>query len=212
MVKISSTGEKTVICGSDRSGFNDGIGSQAKFDRAEGIVYLNDELIVADLSNSLIRKVKLSDKSVTTYAGVLKNSLSKDGLLKDATFNSPTGITIDSKGNIYLTEYLYSNVRKINTTGKVETLAGNNSIGFADGIGNQAIFNNPRGIFSTSNGYLFVTDIGNDAIRLITPKNSVKTIYKSTNNISPQGIVMDSKGNLFIAESKTHSISKLTRK
>ena len=60
---------------------------------------------------------------------------SQDGLGSDASFNSPTGVTADSHGNMYVSDTNNNAVRKINTTGFVSTLAGNASHapGFADG-------------------------------------------------------------------------------
>jgi sugar lactone lactonase YvrE len=212
VIKITPMGEKSIVCGSGGTAFSDGVGTKASFYRPEGIVFRNNELVIADLGNYAIRKVNLSDKNVTTYAGIPKTPGSKDGTLKESSFNAPAGLTFDGQGILYITESYYSNVRKITSDGKVSTFVGGNFGGDEDGIGVKAVFNNPRGICASKDGYLFVADNFNKSVRKVSPDGSVKTIYRSSNTSDAFGIVMDSKGNLFISEPKTHSISKLTRK
>ena len=63
------------------------------------------------------------------------------------------------------------------TTGMVYTLAGNNTSGFQDGVGTNALFNQPAGLaVDTSVGCLYVADMFNNRIRVIWPNGTVATL------------------------------------
>jgi sugar lactone lactonase YvrE len=93
----------------------------------------------------------------------------------------------------------------------VTTLAGRAEIhGYADGAGTAALFNHPRGITVDTSGNIYVADTNNSVIRKITSAGVVTTIIgvpsapeSSTGLLpasiySPDGVTVDSTGNLFI--------------
>jgi mucin-19 len=57
----------------------------------------------------------------------------------------------------------------------VQTFAGSGFSGYVDGIGQQTMFNNPKGVVGDSLSNLFVLDTGNLRIRKITPDGTVST-------------------------------------
>ncbi len=79
-------------------------GTSAKFNSPIGLATDNTYLYVADTASHCIRAIKLSDASVTTIAGVCGTAGTTDGALGTAKFYSPTGITLDSAGNIYVVD------------------------------------------------------------------------------------------------------------
>ena len=88
---------------------------------------------VADTNNHKIRKIDPSGH-VTTFVGS-GYSGSSDGQGSTATFNKPTGLAIDSTGNIYVSEFRGNKIRKIDSSGNVSTLAGSGITGSTDGQG-----------------------------------------------------------------------------
>ncbi|MCU0425938.1 MAG: IPT/TIG domain-containing protein [Candidatus Kapabacteria bacterium] len=90
-----------------------------------------------------------------------------DGNAAQAQFNEPVGLTLDASGNIYVVDYVGGYIRKISTDGMVSTVAGSGSLGWVDGIANQASFNYPLHIALDTNGTMYVTDRLNYRIRSI---------------------------------------------
>ena len=87
----------------------------------------------------------------TTLAGL--GSDSRDGSNSVALFNSPSGVTVDGAGNVYVADSGNHTLRKILPVGRVATVAGlAGSSGSADGTGGGAQFNQPRKAAADSAG------------------------------------------------------------
>ena len=133
---------------------------------------------VADFNHHTVRKITPAGV-VTTLAGFAGDGETgdRDGTGIDARLFYPTGIALDSAGNIYVTEQQGYTIRKITPAGVVTTLAGTFGVrGSADGIGNGASFYYPCGIAVDSVGNVYVSEILNQTIRKITPAGVVSTI------------------------------------
>ena len=154
----------TTIAGSS-SGYQDGLGTAAKFNGSAGIVVdVNGNLFVADRLNHCIRKIA-PNGMVTTYAGSgTPGFLDNTGI--NAQFNYPMHLAIDLNGNIFVADSNNHRIRKISPTGVVTTVAGSDS-GFVDGDGNVAKFSYPEGIAVDNLGNIFVADSNNHRIRMI---------------------------------------------
>jgi len=186
--KVTPEGEASILAGGDEYnyGFADGKGSAARFANPLGItIDAAGNLYVADTHNHRIRKVT-PEGEVSTLAkggelGIVELLVSVvleglgfnwgwldfvDGQGQNARFWGPRGITIDGAGNLCVTEALKHRIRKMTPEGKVSTLAGGRQ-GFADGKGQNARFDNLRGIAIDAAGNLYVADEWNHRIRKI---------------------------------------------
>jgi sugar lactone lactonase YvrE len=220
--QIDTSGNVVTIAGSTSFGAVDGASSVARFKTPKGVVLdASGNLYVADTGNRLIRKIDASGV-VTTFAG---NSASVadlvDGQGSGALFRSPSGIAIDSSGNLYVTDS--TAIRKISSSGSVTTLAGGTDSGQLDGQGSSASFTGLDGGIVLSNNYLYVADRGNHRIRQVHPTTGVVTTVAGSTmgNVDgtgtnakfnfPIGIVALSNGNLLVTDSDNHQIRLLTR-
>lgn len=107
--------------------------------------------------------------------------------------------------------------------GIVTAIAGSGSLGMADGIGTQAMFNQPCNIAIDDAGVLFVVDRVNNRIRKVTPAGVVTTFAGNGSSIAldgtgtnaslkdPYGIAMDQIGNLYVTEATGNRIRKITK-
>ncbi len=175
---ITSAGTVSTLAGSATlRGNTDGPGSAATFSSPRGIAQdTAGTLYVADSLNHTIRKISASG-TVSTLAGTAGSSGSSDGVGAAARFNHPTGIEVDTSGNVYVADATNNLIRKIAPDGTVTTLAGLVGVsGTQDGAGADALFNQPGGLALDGSGNLFVADTGNSTIRRITPAGVVSTL------------------------------------
>ncbi len=157
-----------------------------------------------------------------TFAGNGPGSV--DGIGSAARFNTPSGATVDSAGNVYVADFRNSTIRKITSSGVVSTLAGlaGNS-GSADGTGSAARFNLPFGVAVDSAGNVYVADTENDTIRKITPSGVVSTLAglagssgsvdgagSAARFFNPEGVAVDGAGNVYVADTENDTIRKIT--
>jgi DNA-binding beta-propeller fold protein YncE len=206
------------------SGTNDGAGSTARFYGPRGVaVDSAGNVFVADTFNHTIRKITAAGV-VTTLAGLAGSSGTNDGTGSAARFFYPTGVAVDSAGNVFVADSNNHAIRKVTATGVVTTLAGlSGAQGTNDGIGSAARFRFPAGVAVDSEGNVFVGDGGNETIRNVTPAGVVTTLaglagsYGSADGtgsaarfFEPDYVAVDSTGNIFVADLKNQTIRKVT--
>lgn len=223
--KITSAGVTATLAGiAGFSGSTDGTGPAARFGGPIGIASDTfGNLYVTDAVNHTIRRVSV-EGIVTTFAGTAGIRGSADGIGLAAQFSSPTGIAIDASGNLYVADTGNHTIRKITQSGTVTTLAGAaEQAGSIDGVRNTARFFSPQGIAVDISGTLYVADTNNHTIRVLTSAGAVSTIAGAAQIIGstdgmgvnarfyfPQGVAIDSLGNLYVADTMNHTIRKIT--
>jgi hypothetical protein len=157
-------------------GSADGTNKTAQFRNCYGIaVDAATNLYVADTVSHTIRRVAPAGTNwvVTTIAGNASfGSGNEDGTNKNAHFNSPYGIAVDSHTNLYVADYSNFTIRQISPVGTnwvTKTIAGTAGFfGNADGSNGVARFLYPQGITVDPAGNLFVSDGGNSSVRRVS--------------------------------------------
>jgi sugar lactone lactonase YvrE len=223
--KITWDGVVTTLAGTaGAAGATNGTGAVARFNIPTGIVVdAGGNAYVADAGNNSIRKITAAG-AVTTLAGTPGATGFVDGPGSAALFNEPTGLAIDTAGNLYVTDTGNYTVRQITPAGFVTTLAGSAGVtGSTDGNGSAALFNSPQAIAADSAGILYVADTANETIREILPSGAVTTLAgtagkRGTNDgtaatasfYHPSAIVVDGLGNVYVADTPSQTIRKIT--
>lgn len=221
--KITPAAVVTTIAGAAViQGSIDGVGKNARFVLPN---YITGDtvgnLYVTDATT--VRKIT-PDGVVTTLAGTPGIFGSADGIGAAASFDNPSGITMDTAGNLYVAETNSHIIRKLTPAGVVTTLAGvAKSAGSADGMAGAARFFYPTGITSDAAGNLYVSDSGNSTIRKITPSGVVTTLAgmpgivgsadgsgAAARFVRPIGIAADALGNLSVVDSGNHTVRKIS--
>ena len=224
--KATSAGVVTLFAGTAGSqGGTNGTGTVARFSKPTGIGRdASNNLYVTDVAGQTVRRIT-SAAVVTTFAGSNGVSGSTNGSTgTSARFSSPSGVVVDSSGNIFIGDGANGTVRRITSAGAVTTFVGTaGSQGSTDGTGAGAMFYRPAGIARDANNNLYVADPVANTIRKITTGGVVTTLAgysavvganDNTGSLAgfrgPSGVVADSSGNLFIADTGNHTIRKVT--
>jgi hypothetical protein len=219
--KVTSAGVVTTLAGAAGSpGSTDGTGSAARFNAPyELSVDTAGNVFVADRSNHTIRKVT-SAGVVSTLAGSAGSAGSTDGTGSGARFNQPNGVSVDTAGNVFVSDIINHTIRKVTSAGVVTTLAGTaGSAGSTDGTGSAARFNYPHGVSVDTAGNVFVGDVYNQSNRNVTSAGVVTTeaglsgSAGSNNGLGtaarfyyPHGVAVDATGNVFVADTFNNTI------
>ena len=214
--KITPSGFVSTVAGSGVSGFSDGNNLDAAFRNPAGLtIDGSGDIYVADQNNKRIRKI--SGGQTTTIAGDGTDGY-LDGNALSSKFSFPTDLEFIGQ-DLYIVDNWNNKIRKI-ASGQVTTLTGN-GYGFLDGSLGVAKFSNPLNIAVNSNGDIFISDTVNNRIRKISG-NQVSTYAGSGASGSgdgnpstatftnPNGIAIDSNGNLYIADGPNHKIRKIS--
>ena len=219
--KVTSAGVVTTLAGlAGSSGSTDATGSAARFNNPAGVsVDTAGNVYVADYGNHTIRKVT-SAGVVTTLAGTAGSTGSTDATGSAARFYYPYGVSVDTAGNVFVTDYGNHTIRKVTSAGVVTTLAGTaGSAGSTDATGSAARFKNPAGVSVDTAGNVFVSDAVNHTIRKVTSAGVVTTeaglaLNGGSNNglgsaarfYFPYGVSVDTAGNVYVADTSNHTI------
>ncbi len=205
-------------------GSSNGTGGAASFNNPGGAaVDAAGDVYVADTDNQVIRKITPAGV-VTVLAGSPGVAGSADGSGSAATFDDPTGVAVDSSGNVYVADEGNDEIREITPAGVVSTLAGSPGVaGSANGTGSAASFYYPTGVAVDNSGNVYVADEGNEEIREITPAGVVSTLAGSAGQMGsnngtgsaasfayPTGVAVDSSGNVYVADLANDDIRKIT--
>jgi sugar lactone lactonase YvrE len=261
---ITPAGVVTTISGGGptKFGHTDGPAGTASFFGPTGVaVDAGNNIFVADVNNYRVREISAGG-SVSTIAGSTPGHT--DGAPGAALFFSPSNLTLDASGNIYLADASYVRVissgsvstlfnvatysstingfegivygqnnnlilvsdglyvYNLSTAGAFSTLAGNGSYIFEDGAADSASFNDASGVAMDVKGNIFVADQIHNMIRMITPAGRVSTIAGSgmlgdsdgsalsASFYYPEGVAVDKKGNIYVAEPYSNRIRKIS--
>ena len=139
----------------------------------------NNILYICDTYNNKIRKVDLIANIISDFAGMGVMGYGGDGgLALGARLSLPTGITVDSIGDVYIADSGNNRIRKVSfLSGRISTVAGNGGAGYG-GDGIPALLtrlNNPTGVAVDSVGNMYIADKDNNRIRLVKPNGIIST-------------------------------------
>jgi uncharacterized protein (TIGR03437 family) len=190
-----------------------------------GNFYLTDE--EAGFPYEIPHILKLgTDGSTTLIAGNGPDGFAGDGGPATlAVLNTPQGVVVDGAGNIYVADYGNHRIRKIDTTGNINTIAGNGKPQFSGDNGPATLAGiDPFDLALDNAGDILVVDQLNNRIRQIAPNNTITTVvgtglpgYAGDGGPAaeallrfPSGIALDRSGNMYIADAGNAVVRRVT--
>ena len=224
-IRKVETGNVTTVAGNGTAGFFfNGVGpaTSATLNEPTGVVVDGlGNLLIADRLNHRIRIVG-SDGTISTFAGTGLLPFAGDGgPATEATLNQPADICIDPSGRVLIAEWFNLQVRRVDASGLLTTVAG--SLGDGGPI-THARLRLPRNTVVDDAGNTYISDSGNARVRMVEPEaNVVVTIAGNgirgfSGDGGPateaslsrfQGIALDSDGNLYIADTNNNRVRKV---
>lgn len=218
VVRLVSAGTIITLAGDTTFGFegDGGIGVQAEISDVHGLATdSSGNLYIADTFNGRVRKVtpfaSITSPTdvISTFAGNGTYGYSGDGgLATNAELTQPSGVAVDSSGNVYIADFGNYTVRKVDTSGNISTVAGTGSPGYSGdgGPAGKATFASPYAIAIDPSNNIYISDLGNANIREITTDGNIHTIVS---NISADSIAVDGAGSIYFSDSSTNTVRKI---
>jgi len=147
------------------------------------------------------------------------------GPATSALLSGPTGVVVDASGNLYISDYYNNRIRKVDTTGKITTVAGNGTYGYSGdgGPATSAAIGPAVGVAVDTAGNIYIPDEFNNRVRKVDTSGTITTVAgDGTQGFSgdggpaasaqlwyPAGVALDAAGNLFIADNENLRIRKV---
>jgi hypothetical protein len=227
--KVDTSGTITTVAGNGTQGYN---GDNIRATSAElwypiGVaVDSAGNLYIVDSGNYRIRKVDTSG-TITTVAGNGTAGYNGDNIpATSAELSNPVGVAVDSAGNVYIADTYNQRIRKVETSGTMTTVAGNGTAGYnGDNIpATSAELQYPYGVAVDSAGNVYIADLDNSRIRKMDTVGTITTVagtgtqgYSGDNGPAtsaelqyPFDVVVDSVGNLYVADTHNSRVRKVT--
>ena len=189
----------------------------------------NGNFYFSDGGNCVIREIVTATGIINTVVGNGTCGFSgNSGPATAAELNFPQGIAFDPSGNLFIADINNNVIRRVDAKTKdIITYAGTGATGSTgDGSpASQATFEFPEAVGTDTNGNLFIVDSGNNKIRRVDVGTQIITTVVGTGVFNytgdggpaaaatmqaPGGVIVDSAGNLYIADSGNAVIRKVT--
>ncbi len=226
--KIDTSGIISTVAGGDSAGFSGdgGPATEARlYKPADVMVDPLGRVIFSDQGNNRIRLVD-TDGTIQTICGTGDFSFNGEGIpAKDANVFIPSGIDTDDAGYIYVAVTGHHMIRRIEVSGRIQTVAGSGVPSFG-GDGETAVgasLNSPTDVFLMPDGSFYVADQRNQRVRFVDARGIIATVagngetgYNGDGLFAtearlnfPTGVAMDRFNNLFIADRDNFRIRRI---
>jgi len=204
-----------------------GPATSARLYDPEGVaVDSSGNIYIADTYNSVIRKVTAATGIIGTVAGNGSFSYGGDGgPAANAQLHEPTGVAVDSTGNLYIADQGNNVIRKVAAaTGIISTVAGTATHGYSGdgGPAASAQLYEPSGVAVDAAGDLYIADQGNQVIRKVTAATGIVSTVAGDGGAygfsgdggpaagaelaDPFGVAVSSSGRIYVADTLNNRI------
>lgn len=181
------------------------------------------------------RRARSVNHVIRTIAGTGLNSGTSIGAFNGdapcpataANLSQPRDVAVGRDGSIYVADTRNHRIRRVDPNGIIQTIAGGGqpSDGIGDGeLATAASLEEPWGVAVGSDGSLYIADHGQDRIRRVDPEGLIQTVAGGGNPADglgdngpakrarlnrPNGVALDTDGNLFIADTENHRVRRV---
>lgn len=178
--RISSSGIITTVAGTGNCGDFGGGGPAVKAELCSPSAVAVDSrgnLYIADTDNNMIRKVTPAG-IISDFAGDrVPGSMGNGAAASKAELKQPTGVAVDSLGDVYIADSGNNEIRQVNPAGKIHTVAGTGKSGYSGdgGPATSAKLSDPMGVGVDTLGDVYIADSSNYRIRMVNASGIIST-------------------------------------
>jgi trimeric autotransporter adhesin len=171
--KINTSGIISTVAGNGTSGYSGdgGPSTAAKLNFPQGIAVDSiGNIYVADFYNNRVRRIDTFG-IIRTVAGNGVGGYSGDGgPATAAEIYDVSAVAIDEHGNLFISDYYDSRIRKVDTNGIITSLTGTGIAGYGGDCGPATAgeINYPEGVAVDKRGNVYIADFINHRVRKIT--------------------------------------------
>ncbi len=183
-------------------------------------------LLIADVQDQRIRRLDIASGTISTFAGTGEKAHTGDGgKASEAGIFGARAVCVDGSGSVYVCEREGNTIRRIDADGIITTVAGTGAKGYTGdgGPAAECEFNGPKAIRCDGEGNVLIVDTENHAIRKYHAASGIITTVAGGHEgpdgdggaaieaglARPHGVVADSAGAMYIADSENHRIRRV---
>ena len=234
--EVMKDGRITTLAGTGTAG-SGGDGSaalQTQLNIPQGLaVDSAGNVYIADTLNNRVRRVN-ADGTITTVAGTGEAGYAGDGKPgREAKLNFPTGLAIGFGDTLFIADTGNNVIRQLGADGAIHTVAGTGEAGYRGDAGSalDAVLHAPGGLAFDGEGNLYIADTLNQRVRRVDVNGQIATVAGTgvpgylgdgrpasyaelnlaTNPLEGmgQGLAVDSRGDVFIADALNHRVRRI---
>ncbi|MBL4818543.1 MAG: PKD domain-containing protein, partial [Deltaproteobacteria bacterium] len=210
-----ATGLISTIAGTGVPGSSgdDGVATTGQLDTPVDVAVDSvGNIYIADRGNNKVRKLTTSDGGTTytisTFAGIggLGGFSGDDGQANLAQLSFPSGVGLDSAGNVYIADTVNRRIRKVAPSGIITTIAGAGLSGSDSDLisATGALIDLPEDVAVDASGQVYISEFGKHRVRRVDTLGIITTVagdgFVGTDGIdSPKHLDVDSAGNVYFA-------------
>jgi uncharacterized protein (TIGR03437 family) len=229
IVRIPPSGLPSVVAGTGVEGHtgDGGTATSARIGVVNGLALDSaGNVYFTETSNSYYVREVTTDGKIQTIAGTSSYGFNSDNIpASTALLNYPRGIAVDATGNITIADDNNHRIRRFTVGGNIVTVAGNGSAGQpVNGNATATPLGFPRGLWLDSTGAVYFVDGSYGVVLKLGTDGSLTRVAGNFNSFgspadgpatavslnSPIDVSTDSAGNVYIAETGSHLIRKVT--
>jgi len=221
--------------GSRSFGGDEGPANSAKLDLPSSVaIDSNGNIYISDQANYRIRKVEPNGTIYTVCGTGVAGYGGDGGRAEDALLNAPRGqsappasrLTIDANDRLYIADTGNHIVRRIDTDGTIDTIAGTPGQRGYSGDGGPATdarLDTPSDVAIGVDGTIYIADTMNNVVRIVRPDGTIDTLagtgergFAGDGGLAiearldrPYGVTVTADGDVYVADTHNQRIRKI---
>ena len=202
------------------------VGLKKMFKSPQSLFFSNNELFICDSGNHCVRKI-LQNGQIVTIAGTGTPGYNGENIpATEAQLHDPCFVFVSCQNQVYISENDGHRVRKIDTNGRISTIAGTGIEGFNgdNQLATHAQLYYPCGLFVSESEQVYIADSFNSRVRMVSECGMISTVAgsggdlyngdhilaTSANLTSPTGVFLKNN-ELYIVDCDAQLVRKVDR-